>query len=101
MEYKVTLILTIYNSDRTKWASGYKVLDLPFVPFVGLELRESRNGYTQPINRVVYYPEDKEFKCYIVQDERICEDHSVLDLLFYIKQAKRNGWAEIEEVFDS
>jgi hypothetical protein len=100
MEYKVQLSLTIYNSDKTKWASGYKYINLPFAPFIGLEFREHRTGYTPPINRVVYFSEDNSFHCYLEQFERVV-DGTILDLDFYIKIAKRNGWLDIDQIFES
>jgi hypothetical protein len=91
MEYKVHFSLTIHSVDGSKAVFFGKEMLLPFVPFLGLQLREEL-GPSEPVKSVTWSPLDQKFFCHIDSYEVEVSDGYNVDLAFLIIQAKANGW---------
>lgn len=88
-----------YNEFARKSFTFYRNLQLPFAPFIGLQLQD-QNWITNPLKQVRYQVDDKKFVCHVESDMEIANE---CDKKFYdnydIEENLRDKLAEkyIEE----
>ena len=95
MEYKVTLVLHLFNKGKTKFSAGYRELQLPFVPFVGLSVLNGAIDFGK-IERISWIEEEQRFSCSIDYEQR----HSDDDIEFMASEAKRQGYHGFDKIHD-
>jgi len=103
MEYRVNLILQIYNIDRSNHLSAHKEVTLPFVPYVGLYIQE-KGLHPLTFKEVTWLSEENWFIC-IVEEEGhynfgLKDDlDELIDTLDILRNAKKNGWDGFDKIF--
>jgi len=103
MEYKVNLKLVIFNEDRSNHLSAYKEIMLPFIPYVGLWLNNTKEMPAK-ITDVTWSIDEKYFFC-ILEDEREYEFDintdidELIDNLDILRDAKKYGWEGFDNIY--
>ena len=67
--------------------------------FLGLRLQEKR-GSSEPVVLITWSDKNQEFHCHIDDSETKMADGYDLNMEFLIKEAQKNGWLEIDKVYD-
>ena len=103
MEYRVNLILQIYNFNRSNHLSAYKEVTLPFVPYVGLFIQE-KGLYPLTFKEVTWLSEENCFNCIVEEEVQydfgLKDDlDKLIDTLDILRSAKNNGWDGFDKIF--
>lgn len=88
MNFDVRLVLCIYSEDRKQLVPLHRDIQLPFVPFEGLELSVA----PRPIKRVSWDLEASRFTCHI-EEQEFSVDDDFIDLEFLAERAIEEGWS--------
>ena len=99
MEYKVKIVLTIFNLDKSKCTSGHRTITLPFAPYKGLKITEKQTvEYT--LDSVVWSINEEYFYCNATDQESKADDGTFIDMGFLVDEAKSCGWSGFEKIIE-
>ena len=99
LEVKIVLVLTIFDSDQQRSSTGSSELQLPFIPFKGLNFGYKFIDSLTEIERISWIEETKSFRC---EMKPIIADNGwdLPSFEEYIAFAKNEGWQHFDKIID-
>jgi len=92
MQYNVTIIVHIFDIKNQKYLAGYREIELPFAPYIGLSVQSGGVDFGG-LNTVTWVELESRFICTIRYDTQHSED----DLEFILNEAKSVGYLWVEQ----
>ncbi|CAH0539271.1 hypothetical protein [Vibrio marisflavi] len=92
MIHSVTIIVHIFDSKQQKHLVGYREINLPFAPYIGMSVQSGGVDFGA-FNTVTWIELEDRFSCTISYDRQ----HSAEDLEFIVNEAKSVGYQWTEE----
>jgi hypothetical protein len=105
MNYTVRFFQTIWNkkdTDNPPMTRLNKILIIPFVPFVGLEVFDDNFQTLKPVSRVVWDVKQSSFSVYLPEDFSLRENENLpaMDRLDCLSEViafyKSFGWEDVD-----